>query len=99
MWSVSTLYNVDPESSGFEILLVNHMKALVCFTNPSEAGNLSSDTNAEQADHFLQWKGIQSSSSSPTEERQVERAEQGWRSRGRVAQNLTARKGYLSGPG
>ena len=24
------------------------MKALVCFTNPSEAGNLSSDTNAEQ---------------------------------------------------
>ena len=89
----------DLNYTKFEILLVNHMKALVCFTNPSEAGNLSSDTNAEQADHFLQWKGIQSSSSSPTEERQVERAEQGWRSRGRVAQNLTARKGYLSGPG
>ena len=29
MWSVSTLYNVDPESSGFEILLVNHMKAVI----------------------------------------------------------------------
>ena len=52
MWSVSTLYNVDPESSGFEILLVNHMKAVILgysFVRPTTSFLVTEFTHQKDA--------------------------------------------------